>query len=33
MRIHDAAYIRGDKRLYMTATPWIYDDASKGQGR
>ena len=31
MRIHDAAYIRGDKRFYMTATPRIYDDASKAK--
>jgi len=31
VRIHDAAYIRGDKRLYMTATPRIYDDASKAK--
>ncbi len=31
VRIHDPAYIRGDKRLYMTATPRIYDDASKAK--
>ncbi len=31
VRIHDAAYIRGAKRLYMTATPRIYDDASKAK--
>ncbi|CCH71501.1 putative Helicase [Phycicoccus elongatus Lp2] len=31
VRIHDASYIRGDKRLYMTATPRIYDDASKAK--
>ncbi len=28
-RVHDASYIKADKRLYMTATPRIYDDASK----
>ncbi len=31
VRIHDSSYIRGDKRLYMTATPRIYDDASKAK--
>jgi predicted helicase len=29
IRIHDAAYIRGRKRLYMTATPRIFGDAVK----
>ncbi len=27
--IHDANYIRGGKRLYMTATPRLYDDKTK----
>ncbi len=29
--IHDDAYIQGAKRLYMTATPRIYDDSSKAK--
>ncbi len=29
VRVHDAAYIKGDKRLYMTATPRIFGDAVK----
>ncbi|MGE3643780.1 MAG: DEAD/DEAH box helicase [Beijerinckiaceae bacterium] len=29
IRVHDAAYIRGTKRLYMTATPRIFGDAVK----
>lgn len=29
VRIHDAAYIRGHKRLYMTATPRVYADSAK----
>jgi predicted helicase len=31
VRVHNADYIRGAKRLYMTATPRIYDDASKAK--
>jgi predicted helicase len=31
VRIHDDAYLRGTKRLYMTATPRIYDDSSKAR--
>ena len=31
VRIHNAAYIKGSKRLYMTATPRIYDDSSKAK--
>jgi predicted helicase len=31
VRVHDDAYIGSDKRLYMTATPRIYDDASKAK--
>ncbi|KRE76610.1 DEAD/DEAH box helicase [Arthrobacter sp. Soil763] len=29
VRVHDDTYIQGEKRLYMTATPRIYDDATK----
>lgn len=29
VRVHDATYIRGKKRLYMTATPRIFGDAVK----
>ncbi|UBI07641.1 DEAD/DEAH box helicase [Corynebacterium falsenii] len=31
VRIHDAAYIRAARRLYMTATPRLFDDATKGK--
>ncbi|MDN5963978.1 MAG: DEAD/DEAH box helicase family protein, partial [Actinomyces sp.] len=31
VRVHDNAYLRGVKRLYMTATPRIYDDNSKAK--
>lgn len=31
VRVHDEDYIRASKRLYMTATPRIYDDASKAK--
>lgn len=31
VRIHDAGYIRAAKRLYMTATPRLYDEAVKGK--
>ncbi len=31
VRVHDAAYIRGNKRLYMTATPRIYADSAKSK--
>ncbi len=31
VRVHDASYIRGRKRLYMTATPRIYGDAAKAK--
>lgn len=31
VKVHDAEYLRGTKRLYMTATPRIYNDASKGR--
>lgn len=29
--VHDQGFIKASKRLYMTATPRIYDDASKSQ--
>ena len=29
IRVHDKKFIKGNKRLYMTATPRIYDDASR----
>ncbi|OHO52381.1 damage-inducible protein, partial [Corynebacterium sp. HMSC035E02] len=31
VRVHDADYIRAAKRLYMTATPRLYDEAVKGK--
>ena len=31
VRIHDADYIRAAKRLYMTATPRLFDDQVKGK--
>lgn len=31
VRVHNNDYIRGAKRLYMTATPRIYDDSSKAK--
>mgnify|MGYP002759814842 FL=1 len=31
VRIHDADYIRSAKRLYMTATPRLFDDQVKGK--
>jgi predicted helicase len=31
VRVHDDAYVRAAKRLYMTATPRIYDDSSKAK--
>jgi predicted helicase len=31
VRVHDQDYVTGAKRLYMTATPRIYDDRSKSQ--
>jgi predicted helicase len=31
VRIHNQSYIAGRKRLYMTATPRIYDDSSKAK--
>lgn len=31
VRVHDADYIKTAKRLYMTATPRLYDEAVKGK--
>ncbi len=31
VRVHDNAYLRGRKRLYMTATPRIYNDSTKAR--
>jgi predicted helicase len=31
VRVHDADYIRGAKRLYMTATPRVYGNAAKAK--
>ena len=31
VRVHDEDYIRADKRLYMTATPRLFDDSIKGK--
>jgi predicted helicase len=31
IRVHDDAHLRANKRLYMTATPRIYDDNSKAK--
>lgn len=31
VRVHDEEYLKAEKRLYMTATPRIYDDASKAK--
>lgn len=30
-RVHDADYLRADARLYMTATPRLFDDKTKGK--
>ncbi|WP_306748787.1 DEAD/DEAH box helicase [Saccharothrix yanglingensis] len=31
VRVHDADYVKGTKRLYMTATPRIYDESTKAK--
>src|SRR5699024_3896359 len=31
VRVHDEDYIKADKRLYMTATPRLFDDSIKGK--
>ncbi|MYH69872.1 MAG: DEAD/DEAH box helicase, partial [Gammaproteobacteria bacterium] len=32
-RVHDGEYLKADKRLYMTATPRIYQDSAKKSAR
>ncbi|MGE3813028.1 MAG: DEAD/DEAH box helicase [Candidatus Nanopelagicales bacterium] len=31
VRVHDAEYVKANKRLYMTATPRIYDDSMRAK--
>ena len=33
VRVHDANFLRADKRLYMTATPRIYTDAARSKAQ
>lgn len=33
VRIHDEPYIGGDRRLYMTATPRLYNESTKAEAR
>ena len=33
VKVHDAAFLKGKKRLYMTATPRIYSDDTKGKAK
>ncbi len=33
VKVHDASFIQATKRLYMTATPRIYGDNAKVEGR
>lgn len=33
VKVHDQKFIKGDKRLYMTATPRIFSDGSKTQAK
>ena len=33
VKVHDAAFLRGKKRVYMTATPRIYSDDTKKQAQ
>lgn len=33
VKVHDDSHIRGKKRLYMTATPRIYAEASKDRAK
>jgi predicted helicase len=33
VRVHDAGFLKGRKRLYMTATPRIYGDGAKGKAQ
>ena len=33
VKVHDQDFIKGKKRLYMTATPRLYDDGAKGKAK
>jgi predicted helicase len=33
VKVHDAKFLKGKKRLYMTATPRIYGDEAKGRAK
>ena len=33
VRVHDAAFLKADKRLYMTATPRIYTDKARSKAK
>ena len=33
VRVHDQAFLKADKRLYMTATPRIYTDAARSKAK
>jgi predicted helicase len=33
VRVHDAEYLRGDRRLYMTATPRVFGDTAKAKAK
>ena len=33
VKVHDASFIKGKKRLYMTATPRIYGDSAKSKAK
>lgn len=33
IKVHDPKFLKADKRLYMTATPRIYDDTSKSKAK
>ena len=33
VKIHDSNYVRGEKRLYMTATPRVFGDAARSRAR
>ncbi|MBS0198082.1 MAG: DEAD/DEAH box helicase [Planctomycetes bacterium] len=33
VKVHDSKFIKGDKRLYMTATPRIYGEEAKGKAK
>ena len=33
VKVHDADFLKGEKRLYMTATPRIYGDDAKSKAK